>query len=181
VAAVTLTGDLSQANYSSLREGKVTERDTWQMLQAWYAESLHEPVFQDWLVMARAAGQIPVKGPLLTIAAHKWQPRGWAWVDPLKDVQASERELALRLTTRTRLAAERGDDLEEILTEWKAEQDLAKSLGVELPDPQPKLSSGQAPYDSTDSTAGTSGSDTPADSAASGGGRARLIALRHAR
>jgi lambda family phage portal protein len=180
VAAVTLTGDLSQANYSSLREGKVTERDTWQALQAWYSESLHEPVFLDWLPLARTAGQLSLSGPITKYIAHKWQPRGWAWVDPLKDVQASERELALRLTTRTRLAAERGDDLEEILTEWKAEQDMAKELGVALPDPQPTPIA-QGTYDGTDSTPTATGSEGAADAASASGGRARLVALRQAR
>ena len=179
VSAVTLTGDLSQANYSSLREGKVTERDTWQQLQEWFTDLLHEPVYQDWLPLARTSGQLPLSGAISRYGAHKWQPRGWQWVDPLKDVQASERELSLRLTTRTRLAAERGDDFEEILTEWKAEQELAAELNVALPDPQPTpIAPGT--YDNQDSKP-AGGSEPSADAATPGSGRARLVALRSAR
>ncbi len=183
VSAMTLTGDVSQANYSSLREGKNTERDAWEMLQTWYAGELHEPVFNHWLPLARTMGAIPLRGPITAFAAHRWQPRGWRWVDPLKDVQASERELALRLTTRTRLAAERGDDIEEIFAEWRDEQDLAAEFGLVLPDPQPSpIAAGT--YDGTDNgttPGGTGGSQVPADPASASGGRARLVALRHAR
>lgn len=182
VSAMTLSGDVSQANYSSLREGKNTERDAWEMLQTWYAGELHEPVFTNWLPLARTAGAIPLRGPAAAFAAHRWQPRGWRWVDPLKDVEASAKELSLRLTTRTRLAAERGDDFEEILTEWSDEQELAAELGVSLPEPENNpLAAGT--YDGTDNgtPSGTAGSPNATDAAASGGGRARLVALRHAR
>lgn len=183
VSAVTLTGDLSQANYSSLREGKNTERDVWQVLQDWYASVLHEPVFASWMPLARAAGALALRGPVTKYLAHRWQPRGWRWVSPIDDVQATEHELALRLTTRTRQAAERGDDFEEILIEWKAEQELAAEIGVDLPDVQPSpIVAGT--YDGIDNgTApnGTSGSGEAATPAASAGGRARLVALRHAR
>ena len=182
-AAVTLTGDLSQVNYSSIREGKLTERDAWEVLQDWLASVLHEPVFSSWLPLARAAGALAVRGPVAGFSLHRWQPRGWPWVDPLKDVQASERELALRLTTRTRLAAERGDDFEEILTEWKDEQALAASLGVALPDPQP-IPVAAGTYDGTDNGSSPNapgGSEDAPAAASAGGGRARLVALRHAR
>jgi len=180
---VTLTGDLSQANYSSLREGKNTERDAWQVLQDWYSTVLHEPVFASWMPLARVAGALALRGPVARYLAHRWQSRGWQWVDPLKDVQASERELSLRLTTRTRLAAERGDDLEEILVEWKHEQDLAKEIGVDLPDPIPKpFAAGTYDVPNPDTpTDGTSGSEDAAGTATASGGRARLVALRHAR
>jgi lambda family phage portal protein len=179
-AAVTLSGDLSQANYSSLREGKNTERDAWEILQDWFAGIFHEPIYSTWLPMARATGALALAGNIGRWLLHKWQARGWRWVDPLKDVQASERELALRLTTRTRLAAERGDDFEELLVEWKAEQELAAELGVDLPDVQPSpIAPGT--YDSIDSGVGASGSEGAAGTASSGSGRARLVALRNTR
>ncbi len=50
-----------------------------------------------------------------------WIPRGFDWVDPLKDGRAYEKILDLRLTSRSRIAAARGDDLEEILDELQQE------------------------------------------------------------
>jgi hypothetical protein len=42
--------------------------------------------------------------------------------------------LAMRLTTRTRLADEQGDDFDEILAELAEEKELAASYGIELVD-----------------------------------------------
>ena len=41
-------------------------------------------------------------------AAHAWQFRGWAWVDPLKDVETAREGIALRITSRSRIAREQG-------------------------------------------------------------------------
>jgi len=50
----------------------------------------------------------------------------------LKDILAAKEEIALGVNSRTRIAAERGRDIEEVLREIAAEQKLARELGVDL-------------------------------------------------
>jgi capsid protein len=94
-------------------------------------------VYRDWLEMALLKD---VLAPLPAakfdkFAQVKWQPRGFAWVDPLKEVEAERQSVALRIKSRTEACAERGRDFEEVLQEFKAELDLAKKYGIDLPDP----------------------------------------------
>lgn len=147
-----LASDLEGVNYSSARAGELDDRDTWNTLQAWMAESFLDIVFAAWLDVQLLAGALvfPSGSPLPyakldKFCAPTWRSRSWTWVDPLKDLLASEKELANRLTSRTRLAAECGDDLEEIFAEIAAERVLAKKYGIDLVDPMPAGSTVKMP------------------------------------
>ena len=68
-------------------------------------------------------------------AAHAWQFRGWAWVDPLKDVETAREGIALRITSRSRIAREQGRDIEEIFDDLQTEEALARQYGIDLTAP----------------------------------------------
>lgn len=133
VAYHSLTGDVSQANYSSARVALLDERDGWRKLQGWFTRSLHDPLFPEWLDMAVLAGKvsIPVVDPG-RLCAPVWYPRGWSWVDPQKDTDASKAAIAGAFTTLQAVCAEQGGDWEEILVQRAAEQKRAKELGLFL-------------------------------------------------
>ena len=59
-----------------------------------------------------------------------WQPRGWSWVDPLKDQQANAEGVALGVMTRQDIAAAQGKDLEEIFEQLQREKSLADQYGL---------------------------------------------------
>jgi capsid protein len=72
-------------------------------------------------------------------------PRGWAWVDPLKDIQASVMAINNGLDTRTDVNAENGREFEEIVTTLAAEKALAAKLGLDFTAEKPTpAASGQA-------------------------------------
>lgn len=125
--------DLEGVNYSSLRSGLLIERDTWQDLQQWFADQFLMPVYEAWIVNARLSGRLSLdtRDPqrFLDVA---FKPRGWQWVDPLKDTQAGVLGIQNCLATRTELLAERGRDLEDVLEELAEEQRLADQYGVKL-------------------------------------------------
>ncbi|HEX9254411.1 MAG TPA: phage portal protein, partial [Candidatus Angelobacter sp.] len=126
-----LANDLVGVNYSSLRSGLLIERDRWSVLQQWFIESFMRPIFNDWLAMALLSGALKLdsRDPA-RFCEGVFLPRGWQWVDPLKDSQAAIIDIAAALNSPARVVAERGDDLEEIYEEIAEAEKLAKKYGI---------------------------------------------------
>jgi len=166
----TLTGDLSQANYSSMRVGMLAERDIWRREQQQLASRVLDRLYAAWLPMAILSGNIPAISA--SEAARwmrcEWRFRGFPWVDPQKDIDAGLTEVAAGVETLTSLAAESGRDLEDILEERQKELALLKQYGVEsVLAPTAKTASAPADQVSTDTT-----------TTATAGGRAMTL-VRH--
>ena len=126
-----LSNDLENVNFSSIRSGVLEEREQWKVLQAWFAEQLCERVYQAWLVSALATGRLNLPASNIEKFRNvKWQPRGWAWVDPLKDAQANEHAVRLGVLTRAEIAASQGRDLDDILEQLAAEEARMRDLGL---------------------------------------------------
>jgi lambda family phage portal protein len=132
----SLTGDLTQVNYSSIRAGLLAEHDHYRRLQHWWVGIFLERVYADWMSTALLAGKIPSASRLPDeYLEHKWTPRGWPWVDPLNDVQSSALAIGHGLGSRANALAEQGLDLEEIFEELAQEKALASEYGIELAPP----------------------------------------------
>ena len=137
VAYASLTGDLSDVNYSSMRAGLLVERDAWQGAQMQFQQTVIAPVFRLWLATAPMTGAFPMLSgqSAATIAeASVWHPRRWPWVDPLKDANAIDVLLSLGLTTRTREANKQGLSFAALVDERAAEEAYLTSKGVTLGD-----------------------------------------------
>jgi len=158
-----LASDLEGVNYSSMRSGLLIERDVWRLVQKWWVKSFIRPIYREWLRSAVIQGAATGgdEGIVLPSAdaesymACAWAPRGWPWVDPLKDVQAAVIAIQAGLTSRQRALAEQGVEFVSVLEDLAAEADLAAQYGVDVSGPP---SGGQ----SADST----GSADPDDEAA---------------
>lgn len=130
-----LANDLEGVNYSSMRSGLLIERDQWRLIQRWLIDLVMDRIFSEWLKWSLTSGALVLdsRDPA-KFNAPKFTPRGWAWVDPQKDIQAGLAAVAGRLTTRTAICAENGEDFEEILEGLAEEDKLAAQYGVTLPD-----------------------------------------------
>ena len=128
-----LASDLTGVNYSSLRSGLLIERDQWRRLQSWMVESFLERIFEEWLDLALLSGELVLdsRDPSKFLEGV-WEPRGWQWVDPLKDVQASLLAIDGGLASRTSVLAEKGEDVEDTFEQLSEEKKLATQYGVEL-------------------------------------------------
>jgi lambda family phage portal protein len=128
-----LAADLEGVNYSSMRSGLLIERDQWKMCQSFMKENFLEPVFKSWLSMALLSGELKLdsRDPSRFLEG-KWEGRGWPWVDPLKDVQASILGIGAGLKTRDKIIGEEGGDVEEVFEQIKREKELAEKLGLEF-------------------------------------------------
>ncbi len=128
-----LTNDYEGVNYSSLRQSHLTERDYWRKLQSWMIENLLGEIFSDWLLMSITSGQLQL--PILKLDkfdAATWRPRGWTWVDPVKEITANKMAIELGLDSATNIIAQQGRDIEDIYQDMKNEASLRKKYGLEL-------------------------------------------------
>jgi len=139
VATHNLSGDMTDVNYSSARIAELSERDQWMVLQGWWVDSFLMPLYEDWLGSALLRKQITFEasGKPLPVDkfdrfynASRFQPRTWAWVDPLKEVNASKELIAARLASRTQIAAGLGREWDDILAELEAEQKSLNAAGL---------------------------------------------------
>jgi lambda family phage portal protein len=130
----SLAEDLENVNFSSIRAGLLNERDMWRVRQRWMIEVFHKPVFRAWLASAVLAGRIDLSVRDEDEVAEQchWHPRGWPWVDPVKDQQSNALGVQNGFTTRQRLLGEQGYDLEDTLAELAAEEALIQKYGLKL-------------------------------------------------
>lgn len=135
----TLASDLEGVNYSSIRQGVFDERDCYRMIQWWMIEHILQDDFEEWLRMSLLRGTIPLPvSKFDKFNAPKWQPRGWAWIDPQSEVTAAVAAINNGLKSRTQIVAEQGMDYEEVLEQLAEEKKLLDQYGIVLGDPDKK-------------------------------------------
>ncbi len=127
----TISRDFSQTNYSSSRLSLLEDRENWKALQQYMIENFHRLVFEAWLEMAVLSGVLNLPAYETDPERYRtvrWMPRGWAWVDPAKEVDAYREAVRCGFKTQADVVAEQGGDLEELLLARKAEVDRAEEL-----------------------------------------------------
>lgn len=134
VSYTSLANDLESVSYSSIRQGLLEERDHWRVVQHWMVDHFCEPVYLRWLRATLDSGSINLPAAkYFKFRNTQWVPRGWQWVDPRNEAEAQITAINNGLMTRTQALAERGLDIEDVLRERQAEDELAAAMGVEMP------------------------------------------------
>lgn len=132
-----LANDLVGVNFSSMRSGLQIERDLWRTLQQWWIDSFSIPIYREWLNAALLKRRLALPSPdFRRYTRVRFVPRGWAWVDPLKDAQTSALGIQTGLLSRQQILSEQGYDFDETLRQLAAEQAAAAKLGVSIDPPQ---------------------------------------------
>jgi lambda family phage portal protein len=128
-----LASDLEGVNYSSMRSGLLIERDQWKICQSMLKENFLQPIFEQWISLALLSGALVLdsRDPSRFLDG-KWEARGWQWVDPLKDVQASILGIGAGLTSRTACIAEGGGDAEDVFEELSEENKMAEEFDLDF-------------------------------------------------
>lgn len=122
-----LTGDLTQANYSSLREGKIQTRALVKGWQAFVLEPMMcRPIWNEWWKLAS------VERPLGQEPKVKWSRPPMEWVDPKKDAEGTRAKLRMGITTLPQALADQGLDPDDTLDEIAETQKRLDSLGLKL-------------------------------------------------
>jgi lambda family phage portal protein len=129
-----LSGDLTGANYSSLRAGLLPFRQRIEQIQyGVLIPQLLRPVWRRMVTLAVLSGELDAPGfekhPRDWLAAD-WLPPRPMQVDPLKDTEATVAEIAAGLTSRRKAVAERGWDIDDLDSEIAS--DHAREIALSL-------------------------------------------------
>lgn len=136
----TLASDLEGVNFSSLRDGKLTERDGYKCLQNWFIDTYRRPLFLKWLRFTLDMGLLKMNNgqgsPLPAakfekFAEHSFIPRRWDWVDPLKDGKQAEILRNNGWKSDSQIVAEMGGEYTETILQIKGDEEYAAEQGVE--------------------------------------------------
>ena len=124
-----VTGDVRQANYSSLRAELVEfRRRIGQLQHGVMAHQLCRPIWRRWLETAVLSGALDADP--VTARPVQWIPPRWDWVDPLKDIQAQVLAMEAGLTSRRKVVEATGYDIEEVDRENATDAKRAAELGL---------------------------------------------------
>lgn len=154
VAYNGLANDLEGVNYSSIRAGVLEERDQWMTLQNWFIDAFLEPVFAEWMPLAMLNQAITLPngsalpmGKIEKFKAHEWQGRRWSWVDPMKDIEAARLAIQTGVASPQQIAAQAGQDIEDVLDALAAFEAMVKAKNVNLIDFDTTPAAPPAPQD----------------------------------
>jgi len=129
-----LTGDLTGVNYSSIRAGLLEFRRRVEQLQREIIIfQLCRRVSYAWLNAAVLSVAIELPDYFAKRRLYrriKWRPDGWPWVDPQKDLTAAKHAVRCGFSSRSKIVAEKGDDVETI--DRENAEDNARADGLNL-------------------------------------------------
>ena len=132
VSYTSLSNDLTGVSYSSIRQGTIEERDHYKMLQSFLIQHFCEPIFRAWLDAALDFGNVPIpinKFDKFADNLH-FRGRGFAWVDPQREISASVIGLQNGLISMNDVAANYGRDVEELFSQIQSDKEMAERYGL---------------------------------------------------
>ena len=150
VSETELTGDHAKHNFASLQVAEVRDIRTYQDIrQQWY-RTFRAPLFRCWLDYKIASGEIPAM-EAVTYYPQLTQPR-WAGprilsAQPIKDMQALEKQAQMGLVNLKRIGASQGENV-MVNAEENAEI-MAHATGAQ----EPEQDVGEAVKDAMNETA----------------------------
>ena len=120
--------DYSQVNFSSARASLIQDNKRFDDEQTLLVEDALNPMFEMFMDSVVLSGALNVPNDYCT-NKDKYIKAVWImptreWVDPLKDIRAIEYEIKLGLNSRTRAAAGKGRNYEDILDEQINEEKM---------------------------------------------------------
>lgn len=134
----SISRDYSQHNYSSQRQAMLEDRDLWKAIQGWFIRAFRTRLHREWLnaaMLVEAVDALSAKE--YWVSPKKYQaaimrPRGWSWIDPVKEVGAYKDAVRAGFTTLSDVigATGGGQDLEDVMRAREDELEYLDELGL---------------------------------------------------
>lgn len=133
VSYVSLANNLEGVSYSSIRQGTIEDRDHFKMVQQFMIDQFIDPIYRAWLEMAITVGRVNLPMGKYDLFADQviYRPRGFAWVDPAKEINASVTALNNGIVSLQDVHSQYGRDTEEIFEQINREAELADRYGID--------------------------------------------------
>ncbi|MGH1601701.1 phage portal protein [Campylobacter majalis] len=128
VSYSTYTGDLSDVNYSSIRQGTIAERRNFKRIQNFIKRKFHNVIFKAWLECELLAGRIKPKDYILISENFNFKAQGWEYIDPVKEVNANKIAIQAGFKTISEVLREKGVEIDDFMDELEKEKELVKKL-----------------------------------------------------
>ncbi|MCX4067557.1 phage portal protein [Pseudomonas sp. S1Bt30] len=129
-----LTGDMREVNDRALRVVLNEFRRRLEQLQfGVYVHQLCRPVRAAWMDMAVLSGALVLEDYAQRRREYlrtRWVPQGWAYIQPVQDVQARRMEVQAGFASRSEMVLRTGYDAETVDTENAADLARATDLGL---------------------------------------------------
>lgn len=132
ISYTSLSNDLEATSYSSIRQGALEERDYYRDVQQFMIEHFVRPVFEGWLESAMEINSfgIPLRQYDRFSNAAEFRGKGWSWIDPLKEMNASVVGLKSGILSIQDVASQYGKDAEELMSQIQRDKNLADQFGI---------------------------------------------------
>ncbi len=125
------------SSYSASRAALLEAWKGFRMRRSWLAADLCQPVYEIFLAESIAKGRLKAPGffldPLIRAAycGAQWNGPAQGMVDPVKEVDAAEKRIALGVSTRQRETVEMtGGDFDSNIAQLERENQLMKEAGL---------------------------------------------------
>ncbi len=129
-----LTGDMREVNDRALRVVLNEFRRRLEQLQfGVYVHQLCRPVRAAWMDMALLAGRLKLDNYAQRRREYlrtRWVPQGWAYIQPVQDIQARMMEVNAGFNSRSEMVLRSGYDAETVDAENAADQARARDLDL---------------------------------------------------
>lgn len=117
--------------YSSQRQELVEQYASYGILWAYLKEREARPTWERFVRMAVASKAVDIEGvDMMTINEVEFTRPPLTWIDPKKEMDAIEKELALNLVSKSDVISRRGGDPSEVFKKIAEEKTLFEELGI---------------------------------------------------
>ncbi|RLA75608.1 MAG: phage portal protein [Epsilonproteobacteria bacterium] len=128
--------DYSRVNFASSRASLAQDNKRFDVDQKSLVNYILNDIYYTWMLteIMRGTIKIPIAKFLsdhIPYTRKRWVFPPKTFVDPLKEVNAIEKEIALNMTTETDVCAMRGNDFRDVIARKVEEQEIKDELGYE--------------------------------------------------
>ena len=132
VSYESLSNDLEGTSYSSIRQGALLERDMFKNDQRFFINHLVDKIFRIWLEWTLSTGEYGIFSDKYNKFSRniEWRGRGFSWVDPKKEIEASVIALQNGIISMQDVANQYGRDVEEVFAQIQRDKESAAQFGL---------------------------------------------------
>lgn len=126
--------DYTKTNFSSARASLIQDNKRFDMEQNALKDDVLSVMFADFIDSQVLSGNLKMPNDYL-LNKEKYIKPVWGtprreWVDPLKDIKTIEKEIELKMSTKTKAAKLRGHEFEDIIDEEIAEEVMIRDKRI---------------------------------------------------